>query len=127
MTIRDIIIAYLRAVEAHRLDEVAGWLHPDVEVIEHPNKISPSGKRYDLAGIRAAGERGAKLLSSERYDVRSMIIEGERAAVLIQWTGTLGVAAGALPIGHQMKAQICSIIEVRDGKIWRQQQYDCFE
>jgi len=26
-----------------------------------------------------------------------------------------------------MRAQICSIIELRDGLIWRQQQYDCFE
>jgi len=26
-----------------------------------------------------------------------------------------------------MRAQICSIIQLRDGLIWRQQQYDCFE
>jgi len=46
--------------------------------------------------------------------------------VQMAWSGTLAVAAGPLPAGHVMRAEICSIIEVRDGKIWRQEQYDCF-
>ena len=119
MTTRDIVTSYLRAVEAHRLDEVAGWLHPDVEVIEHPNKLNPSGKRYDAAAIRAAGERGAKLMAREVYAVTQMIVDGDRAAATIEWTGVLAD-------GREMTAHICSVIELRDGKIWRQQQYDCF-
>ena len=126
-TTRDIVLAYLRAVESHDLDEVARWQHPEIEVIEHPNRITPAGKRYDLAALREAGERGKALLSSERYDVRSMIIDGPRAAVQSEWSGTLGIAAGPLPAGHVMRAQICSIIELRDGKVWRQEQYDCFQ
>jgi ketosteroid isomerase-like protein len=88
-------------------------------VIEHPNKLSPTGKRFDKAGLRAAGERGAAILASERYEVRTMIVEGDRAAVLTVWTGTL-------KDGREMSGQICSIIELRDGLIWRQEQYDCF-
>jgi ketosteroid isomerase-like protein len=126
MTTRDIVTSYLRAVESHDLDEVARWQHPEIEVVEHPNKITPNGKRYDREALRAAGERGKALMASERYDVRSMIVEGERAAVQIEWSGTLAVAAGPLPVGHVMRAQICSIIELRDGKVWRQEQYDCF-
>jgi len=126
MTTTEIVTAYLRAIEAHRLDEVASFLHPEVELVEHPNQLNPQGKRYDRDAMRAAGERGAKLLSSETYAIRSMIVEGDRAAVQIDWSGTLAVAAGPLPAGHVMRAQICSIIELRDGKIWRQEQYDCF-
>jgi ketosteroid isomerase-like protein len=126
MSTRDAVLSYLRAVESHDLDEVARHLHPEVIVVEHPNKISPTGKRYDAAALRAAGERGKALLSSERYEVRAMIVEGDRAAVQIEWSGTLGVAAGPLPVGHVMRAHICSIIELRDGKVWRQEQYDCF-
>jgi len=125
-TTRDIVLAYLRAVESHDLDEVARWLHPEIEVIEHPNRLSPAGKRYDRVALREAGERGKALLASERYEVRSMIVDGDRAAVQIEWSGTLGIAAGPLPTGHVMRAQICSIIELRDGKVWRQEQYDCF-
>ena len=126
MTIREIVTAYIGAIEAHRLDEVASYLHPDVENREHPNKLLPAGKRYDLAAMREAGERGKALLASERYEIRQMIVEGDRAAVQIAWSGTLAVAAGPLPAGHVMRAEICSIIELRDGKVWRQEQYDCF-
>jgi ketosteroid isomerase-like protein len=126
MNTRDIITSYLRAVESHDLDQVARWLHPEVVVVEHPNRISPAGKSYDYAALREAGERGKALMANERYEIRAMIVEGDRAAVQIAWSGTLGVAAGPLPAGHVMRAQICSIIELRDGKIWRQEQYDCF-
>ena len=127
MTTREIVTAYIRAIEAHDVDGAARYMHPDVQNLEHPNKLSPTGRRYDLAGMRAAGERGKAVMASERYELRHMIVEGDRAAVQIAWSGTLAVAVGALPAGHVMRAQICSIIELRDGKVWRQEQYDCFE
>jgi ketosteroid isomerase-like protein len=126
MTTREIVTAYIGAVEAHDVEQVARYLHPEVVTVEHPNKLQPAGRRYDLAAMRAAGERGKALMASERYEIRQMLVEGDRAAVQIAWTGTLAVAAGPLPAGHMMHAQICSIIEIRDGKIWRQEQYDCF-
>jgi ketosteroid isomerase-like protein len=126
MATRETITAYLRAIEQHQLDEVATYLHDDVEVIEHPNKLNPTGQRYDKGALRAGGERGAALLASERYEIRSMIVEGNRAAVLIDWSGTLRIAAGPMPAGHVMRAQIYSVIELADGKVWRQEQYDCF-
>jgi ketosteroid isomerase-like protein len=127
MTTREIVTAYLRAIEAHRPDEVARYQHPEIENLEHPNKLLPAGKRYDLAAMRAAGERGAALMASQRYEIRQMIVEGDRAAVQVAWSGTLAVAAGPLPAGHVMRAQICTIIELKDGMVWRQEQYDCFE
>lgn len=126
MTTREIVTAYIRAIEAHDTEAVTRYLHPDVELTEHPNRISPAGLRADLAGMRAAGERGKALMASERYEIRGMIVEGDRAAVQITWSGTLAVAAGPLPAGHVMQAQICSIIELKDGKVWRQEQYDCY-
>jgi ketosteroid isomerase-like protein len=127
MTTREIVAAYIRAVEAQDLDEVNRLLHPEVENVEHPNKLLPAGKRYDLAAMRAAGERGRAVMASQTWEIRSMIVEGNRAAVQIVWSGTLRVAAGPLPAGHVMRAQVCSIIELKDGKVWRQEQYDCFE
>jgi ketosteroid isomerase-like protein len=126
MTTREIVIAYIRAIEAHAPEEVERYMHPDYENLEHPNKLVPAGRRYDLAAIRAAGERGRAVMASERYEVRSVIADGDRAAVQIAWSGTLAVPVGPLPPGHVMRAEICSIIELKDGKIWRQEQYDCF-
>ena len=119
MGAREIVLDYLRAVEAHELERVASLLHDDVQVIEHANKLSPNGATYDRAAIRAAGERGAKLMASERYEVRALMCEGDRVIAQITWTGTLHD-------GRSMHAQICSVIELRDGKVWRQEQYDCF-
>jgi ketosteroid isomerase-like protein len=127
MTTREIVTAYLQAIEGHRPEEVARHLHPDVQLVEHPNRVSPAGRRTDLAGMIAAGERGRQLMASERYEICRMIIEGDRAAVQIAWSGTLAIAAGPLPAGHVMRAQICTVIELKDGKVWRQEQYDCFE
>ncbi len=126
MTTREIVTAYIRAIEAHDPDVEARFLHPDVELTEHPNRISPAGMHADLAGMRAAGERGRKLMASQRYEIRHMIVEGDRAAVQMVWSGTLAVATGPLPAGHVMQAQLCSIIELKDGKVWRQEQYDCY-
>jgi ketosteroid isomerase-like protein len=119
-TTRDTVLEYLRAIEAHELAHVAELQAPDIEVVEHPNKLNPKGARYDFAALRAAGERGAALMASERYDVRSLFVDGDRAVAQIAWTGTLHD-------GREMRAHICSVIELRDGRVWRQEQYDCFE
>ncbi|HEV7557298.1 MAG TPA: nuclear transport factor 2 family protein [Kofleriaceae bacterium] len=116
MTSREIVLAYLRAIEANTAD---AWFHDDVVVVEHPNKLNPSGVRYDRAALRAAAERGAAGMASQHYEVRAMIVDGDRVAAQIAWTGTLRD-------GRVMRAEIASFIELRDDKIWRQEQYDCF-
>lgn len=126
MTTREFVTAYLRAIEAQDTDVEDRFLHPEIELIEHPNRMSPAGQRADLAAIRAMGERGRKLMASQRYEIHQIIAEGDRAAVQFTWSGTLAVAAGPLPAGHVLRAEICSIIELKDGKVWRQQQYDCY-
>lgn len=119
MTTRDIVLAYLRAIESHDLDLVATFMHSEIEVLEHPNRLNPMGARYDGAALRAAGERGKAMMASERYDVRALTVEGDRAVAQILWTGVL-------LDGRSMSAHICSAIELREGKVYRQEQYDCF-
>ncbi len=116
---RDIVLDYLRAIESHDLDRDASFLHDDVQVVEHPNKQNPNGATYDRAALRAAGERGKAVMASERYEVRALTCEGDRVVAQIAWTGTL-------KDGRSMRAEICSVVELRDGRIWRQEQYDCF-
>ena len=126
MSTREIVTAYIQAIESMEPDAAEPFLHPDMQNVEHPNKLNPAGKHYDRAALRAAAERGQAAMSSQRYEIRHMIVEGDRASVQSIWSGTLKVAAGPLPAGHVMRAEICSIIELRDGKVWRQEQYDCF-
>jgi ketosteroid isomerase-like protein len=120
MTTRETVLQYLKAIESNDPHAAEPFLHDDVQNIEHPNKITPNGKTYDRAAMCAAAERGSTVMAAQRYEVRQMIVEGDRAAVTMLWIGTLRD-------GRSMRAQICSIIELRDGKVWRQEQYDCFE
>ena len=120
MTTRDTITAYFAAIATNDPHAAQPFLHDDVKLVEHPNVLNPKGKTYDRTAMREAGERGAKLMASQSYDIREMIIDGERAAVTTVWTGTLRD-------GRTMRAQFCTILELRDGKVWRQEQYDCFE
>ena len=52
MTTREIVEQYLAAIESRDLDRVASLVHDDVMVVEHPNKLSPQGKRYALVAMR---------------------------------------------------------------------------
>lgn len=120
MTTADTIIAYFAAIASNEPDAAQPFLHDDVTLVEHPNVLNPKGKTYDRAAMLAAGERGAQLMARQSYDVRELIVDGDRAAVTTVWTGELRD-------GRIMRAQICSVLELRGGKIWRQEQYDCFE
>ena len=119
MTAEDTVRAFLRALEAMDLDAVDGFYHPEVVVTEHPNKLNPAGKTYDKAALRVAGERGKAGMASQRYDVRGLIASGDRVCAQTEWIGVTKA-------GVELRAHICSVFELRDGTIWRQEQYDCF-
>jgi len=115
----DVVTRYLAALEARDLPALLALLAPDAEVVEHPNRVNPGGMRYDRAALEAAYQRGSALMSAERYAVRAMIADGDRVVAQIEWTGTLRD-------GRTMRAELCSVVQVRDGRVWRQEQYDCF-
>src|SRR5262249_32037329 len=109
-----------RAIEAMDHAAMTALVHPDVQLVEHPNKLNPKGTHTDRAAMDAAWDRGAALMARQTYEVRGLTVEGGRCVAQIGWTGELKT-------GAVMRAQICSVIELRDGKVWRQEQYDCFE
>jgi ketosteroid isomerase-like protein len=119
MTPEDTVRAYLRAIERMDVDEVDGFFHRDVTVVEHPNKLNPAGKTYDRAALREAGERGKALLQSQRYEVRGIIASGTRVCAQTEWIGVTKT-------GVEIRAHICSVFDLVEGAIWRQEQYDCF-
>jgi ketosteroid isomerase-like protein len=119
---------YLASIEARDPFEViATYFTPDVVQEEFPNRIVPQGATRDLDAMREGSARGRQLLSEESYDVLSEIALGDRIALEVQWTGTLAVPVGTLPIGGQMRARFGVFFDMRDGKIAAQRNYDCFE
>src|SRR5262245_40692323 len=118
---------FVEAVARGADDEVASLLADDVLHEEFPNRLLPAGATRDLAGIRAAGERGKRVMARQQYEVLNVVASGPRVALEARWTGTLAVPLGPLPAGGEMRARFAIFIEFRAGKVWRVRNYDCFE
>jgi len=98
-----LIRTYLAAIEAGDQATAEACLDPAMIFEELPNKVSPQGSTRDLATIRASFAQGKALLASQRYEVVSLVTAGTRVIAEVVWTGQL-----------------------RDGRILRQRNYDCF-
>ncbi|MEZ4587480.1 MAG: nuclear transport factor 2 family protein [Gemmatimonadales bacterium] len=105
----------------------AAFLAPDVVQEEFPNLFVPTGAKRDLAALEDAAARGRKVLSGQRYEVRHAHAAGDTVILEVLWVGTLAVPVRSLAEGAEMRAHFAVVLEIRDGKIRRQRNYDCFE
>ena len=108
-------------------DEVGQFYAPDVVQEEFPNRLVPGGATRDLGALLDAAARGQRVLSAQRYEILNAVERGPAIALEVRWTGVLAVPLGSLPAGGEMRARFAVFIELADGKIRRQRNYDCFE
>jgi len=108
-------------------EEIEAFYAPDILQEEFPNRLLPQGARRDLAALREAGARGRQVLAAQTYEVANAIGSGECVAIEVVWTGTLAIGVGDLKPGDQMRARFAQFFEFRNGLIWRQRNYDCFD
>jgi ketosteroid isomerase-like protein len=125
---RDRAIEWVRAIEAGATGEtLASFVTDDMVHEDMPNRVFPSGMRYDLAGMQAGAERGKALMRRQRYDIVSVIASGDSVAMQLDWSAELAVPLGTLKPGDEMRAHVAIFIEFRDGKICHQRDYGCYE
>jgi ketosteroid isomerase-like protein len=128
MSHADLIRRYLDAIEAGATgDALAAFFTPDVEQVEFPNRLVATGATRDLAAILDGAVRGQAVLRSQRFDLHRVIEAGDAAAAEATWTGVLAVPLGTIPAGGEMRARFAMVFEIRDGRIARQHNYDCFD
>ncbi|MDB6080685.1 MAG: hypothetical protein JWO82_4432 [Akkermansiaceae bacterium] len=124
----DLIRQYFAAVENRASEEdITAFFHPDVIQEEFPNRFSPQGARRDFTGLMDASNRGRMAVENERYEIVSAMAQGGRVAMEVKWSAVLKIPAGTLQPGDVMSARLGIFIELRDGKIFRQRNYDCFD
>ena len=116
--------AYLQAVAAN--GDFSVHLHPEIQFEELPNRVTPRGRVSDLAAMRLGAERGRELLRSQTYEVVAGFAAGAQVVLEVKWTGVLAVPLAALAPGDALTAQCAMIFELKDGKIFRQRNYDCY-
>lgn len=119
---------YLAAVESNATGEALSRFYtPDAQQIELPNRLNPNGGHSDLPNLLKRAEQVPAILESQEYEIHSAIAQGNRVAVEATWTAVLAVPLASLPAGGTMMVHFAMFFELRDGKIHRQRNYDCFE
>jgi ketosteroid isomerase-like protein len=119
---------YLKAIESGAsADEIASFFAPEIVLEIFPSRFFPNGSRDNLAGIRAAAERGRRAMSTQTYAIRNEVASGDKVALEVDWVGTLALPFQAIPIGGQMRAHFAMFLQFKDGKIVSQRNYDCYE
>ncbi len=122
------VIAFLRALETRdSADALAPFYHPEAEQTEYPNTVVKRTVVRKLADLKTSAEQGGKLLLKEEYEIRQLYTAGDTVILEAVWRGTLAVPLGRLPAGGQMVAYFAQFFQFKDGKIYRQRNYDCFE
>ena len=128
MSHAGVIRRYLAAIEAGATgDALAAFFTQDVEQVEFPNRLVTTGARRDLAAILDGAVRGQAVLRSQRFELLRLVEDGDNVAAEASWTGVLAVPVGQTPAGGEMRARFAMFFELRDGRIARQHNYDCFD
>lgn len=121
--------ASLRLLEdpAATREQLAAVLADDCLFLEHPNLIHPTGTRRDKQQMLDGFEAGRKLMASQSYTVRTLLASGDTVAAQVTWRGTVGMDAGPMRAGDELVAHAAMFVRVKDGRIVRQENHDCFE
>jgi len=123
-----IATSYLRALEGGAVGpELEAFFHEEAQIVVLPNRIAPQGQRRDRAAAILDAHKGKKLLRGQRYAVRSSIAKGDTVVLEVEWSGTLAVGFGSLSEGHELRAHVAMFLELREGRIVSQRNYDCYE
>lgn len=125
-----IINYYFKLVQEFNTDPAAyaTVLHPEIEQVEYPNPLYPTLQRRSFHDILSNLRVGRELLRDQSFDVSHthLCFDG-RVIVEGRWEATLVSAVRGLAEGQRIAAQLCLVFEFKDGKIYRQQRYPCFE
>lgn len=124
----EIVIGFIKMVEQRKSsEELNNYYHPEVEQIEYPNAVTKNIAVRTLDDLKTGSDRGKKVMSKEEYDIKNIYSIGDTVILECVWKGTLAIPIGNQPVDGQITAYFAQIFEFKEGKIYRQRNYDCFE
>lgn len=106
------------------LDEL---LAEEVCFIEHPNVFNQDGGERDRAAMLDGIALGRTILATQCFEPIAYVVDGNEVATRMRWTGTLSASAGPFAAGTTLTAWCVGHYELRDGRIVRIEQHDCYE
>lgn len=122
------VVAFLKMMEQRQSsNELIKFYHPEIQQIEYPNAIVKNTITRNLQDLKEGSERGQKILLKEEYEIKNLFSSNNHVILEAIWKGTLSVPIGNIPVGGQMTANFAQFFEFKDGKIFKQRNYDCFD
>lgn len=114
----------------HRL-YIDAWNRRDFAAMRnllHPQYTYTGGDGKELTGGPDTGLNIAKMYAAAfpdgRIEVRATYVQGDTAVSEFRATGThRGELMGIPPTGKRVNLVICNVMEVRDGKVYRERDY----
>jgi len=123
-----VVVDFLKMIEERKSSkELEKFYHPEVEQIEYPNAITKNTAFRNLGDLKIGSEKGQAIMSSEKCEIKKLYSIGETVILEAVWKGTLSISLGNIPIGGEMVAYFAQFFEFKDGKIYWQRNYDCFD
>ncbi len=124
----EITRAYVDKISSGASDEdLDRFYAPDIVQEEFPNAFFPQGARRNHSAIKEANAKGRSALSAQTLEIVNIVAMGNNVALEAHWTGTLAVPLGSHPPGTTLCAHFAQFLEFKDGLIWRQRSYDCYD
>jgi hypothetical protein len=103
------------------------YYHRKVIQCEYPNLLTKNLTERDFETIKLASIKGLDVLKSQSYELIKAFEFGDVVIIEAIWKGKLAVPLGKLNVGDEMRAYFAQFYEFKDGLIYRQRNYDCFE
>ena len=118
--LRDTVNRLFDAMNNHDWDTIRSHLHPDYVY------IGPDGQeaRGIEAGLTAGWVEHSEGFPDMRVEIKNMYVAGDTVITEFSFSGThTGAWAGVNPTGKKTAADVCNIMEFRDGKLSRERDY----
>jgi hypothetical protein len=103
------------------------FIHAGAEFRELPNLLNKNGQVRNLEMSLEGLQKAKLILSAQTYEIAGYLEDGDKIAVEKIWTGKMSMDIGNLKKGQELKAYIFTVVEFKDGKIYRHRTYDCYE
>ena len=124
----SVVIEFLKMMESRASSsELEKFYHDEIEQTEFPNAILKSIAIRNLQDLKVGSERGKAIMSKEKYEIKNLYSLNDVVILEAVWTGTLSIDLGNLKSGENMTAYFAQFFEFKEGKIFRQRNYDCFD
>lgn len=112
--------------ENYGSDRFTELYSPDLDWVEYPTQLNPSGRSGDREKMREVVEELRVALRNRKLEIDGIVEEGAVAALLGTWTVTIGIDGLDTPRGSRIKIRMAIIMEVHNNMIIRQRDYIAF-